>query len=181
MRAACCEATVLRNEVIAPDIRLLTVVWPDRDHAPHAGQSLPCGPGVPTKPPSCPGPSACTAGTRTAAPSSFCIRWWARAPRSWHSSSSRMPSSSPAPWATALISRPWPNNTIRSLWWAAALAPPPCIRSPGNWQLQAAGPMCSRLPGYPLCMEEYRSIANVVKVIHRYRRSGLPRLCDPAV
>ena len=27
MRAACCEATVLRNEVIAPDIRLLTVVW----------------------------------------------------------------------------------------------------------------------------------------------------------
>ena len=37
MRAACCEATVLRNEVIAPDIRLLTVVWPDRDHAPHAG------------------------------------------------------------------------------------------------------------------------------------------------
>ena len=24
MRAACCEATVLRNEVIAPDIRLLT-------------------------------------------------------------------------------------------------------------------------------------------------------------
>ena len=38
MRAACCEATVLRNEVIAPDIRLLTVVWPDRDHAPPAGQ-----------------------------------------------------------------------------------------------------------------------------------------------
>ena len=38
MRAACCEATVLRNEVIAPDIRLLTVVWPDLDHAPHAGQ-----------------------------------------------------------------------------------------------------------------------------------------------
>ena len=38
MRAACCEATVLRNEVIATDIRLLTVVWPDRDHAPHAGQ-----------------------------------------------------------------------------------------------------------------------------------------------
>jgi len=38
MRAACCEATVLRNEVIAPDIRLLTVIWPDRDHAPHAGQ-----------------------------------------------------------------------------------------------------------------------------------------------
>lgn len=38
MRAVCCEAFVLRNEVIAPDIRLLTVVWPDEDHAPHAGQ-----------------------------------------------------------------------------------------------------------------------------------------------
>ena len=38
MRAACCEATVLRNEVIAPDIRLLTVVWPDHEHVPHAGQ-----------------------------------------------------------------------------------------------------------------------------------------------
>ena len=38
MRAACCEATVLRNEVIADDIRLLTVVWPDCEHIPHAGQ-----------------------------------------------------------------------------------------------------------------------------------------------
>ena len=38
MRAACCEATVLRHEVIADDIRLLRVLWPDRDHAPHAGQ-----------------------------------------------------------------------------------------------------------------------------------------------
>ena len=38
MRAACCEATVLRHEVIADDIRLLRVLWPDRDHAPRAGQ-----------------------------------------------------------------------------------------------------------------------------------------------
>lgn len=38
MRAVCCEAFVLRNEKIAPDIRLLTVVWPDKSHAPHAGQ-----------------------------------------------------------------------------------------------------------------------------------------------
>ena len=37
MRAACCEATVLRHEVIADDIRLLTVLWPDREHLPHAG------------------------------------------------------------------------------------------------------------------------------------------------
>ena len=33
MRAACCEATVLRHEVIADDIRLLTALWPDREHA----------------------------------------------------------------------------------------------------------------------------------------------------
>ncbi len=38
MRAACCEATVLRHEVVAGDIRLLRVLWPDREHAPHAGQ-----------------------------------------------------------------------------------------------------------------------------------------------
>ena len=38
MRAACCEATVLRNESILPDIRLLRALWPDREHAPHAGQ-----------------------------------------------------------------------------------------------------------------------------------------------
>lgn len=38
MRAACCEATVLCHEVIADDIRLLTALWPDREHAPHAGQ-----------------------------------------------------------------------------------------------------------------------------------------------
>ena len=33
-----CEATVLRHEVIADDIRLLTALWPDREHVPHAGQ-----------------------------------------------------------------------------------------------------------------------------------------------
>ena len=38
MRAVCCEATVLGHETVAQDIRLLTVRWPDRDHAPHAGQ-----------------------------------------------------------------------------------------------------------------------------------------------
>ena len=32
--AACCEATVLRHEVIADDIRLLTALWPDREHVP---------------------------------------------------------------------------------------------------------------------------------------------------
>ena len=38
------EATVLRNEVIAPDIRSLTVVWPDRDHAPTQAVLHPCVP-----------------------------------------------------------------------------------------------------------------------------------------
>ena len=32
------RANVLRHEVIADDIRLLTALWPDREHAPHAGQ-----------------------------------------------------------------------------------------------------------------------------------------------
>ena len=81
MRAACCEATVLRNEVIAPDIRLLTVVWPDRDHAPHAGQFF-------------------TLRSWGADEAPFLSR-----PISVHRSSSRIPSSSPAPWATALTCR----------------------------------------------------------------------------
>lgn len=38
MRAACCEATVLSHEQVTGDIRLLRVLWPDREHAPHAGQ-----------------------------------------------------------------------------------------------------------------------------------------------
>lgn len=38
MRAACCEATVLRHEAITEDVRLLTVRWPDPDRVPHAGQ-----------------------------------------------------------------------------------------------------------------------------------------------
>jgi len=38
MRAVCCEAAVLRNEAVAQDIRLLTAVWPDSAHTPHAGQ-----------------------------------------------------------------------------------------------------------------------------------------------
>ena len=41
MRAACCEATVLSHESILPDIRLLRALWPDREHAPHAGQFFP--------------------------------------------------------------------------------------------------------------------------------------------
>ncbi len=38
MRAACCEATVLRHRAVGPDIRLLRALWPDAARAPHAGQ-----------------------------------------------------------------------------------------------------------------------------------------------
>jgi dihydroorotate dehydrogenase electron transfer subunit len=38
MRAVCCEAAVLSHEYVQADIRLLRVRWPDADHAPHAGQ-----------------------------------------------------------------------------------------------------------------------------------------------
>ena len=37
MRAACCEATVLRHEVIADDIRLLRVLWPAEKPAGFSG------------------------------------------------------------------------------------------------------------------------------------------------
>ena len=45
--------------------------------------SSPCVPGVPTRPPSSPGPSASISGSRRPRPSSFCIRSSARAPISW--------------------------------------------------------------------------------------------------
>ncbi len=38
MRAACCEATVLRHEQVSSDVYLLRALWPDAAHAPHAGQ-----------------------------------------------------------------------------------------------------------------------------------------------
>ena len=38
MRAICFDAIVLDQFVLTPDVRLLTVFWPDDTHAPHAGQ-----------------------------------------------------------------------------------------------------------------------------------------------
>lgn len=38
MRAVCCEVTVLRHEAVTEDVRLLTVRWSDAEHQPHAGQ-----------------------------------------------------------------------------------------------------------------------------------------------
>ncbi|MCI2047333.1 MAG: dihydroorotate dehydrogenase electron transfer subunit [Faecalibacterium sp.] len=38
MPAICFEAIVLSQETLAENIRLLTVLWPDDAHAPHAGQ-----------------------------------------------------------------------------------------------------------------------------------------------
>lgn len=38
MRAACFDAVVLDQAVVAENICLLTVLWPDDNHAPHAGQ-----------------------------------------------------------------------------------------------------------------------------------------------
>ena len=105
MRAACCEATVLRNEVIAPDIRLLTVVWPDRDHAPHAGQFFTLRSWGADEAPFLSRPISVHRWNPDSSTIEFCIRLWARAPKSWRSSSSRIPSSLPALWATALMCR----------------------------------------------------------------------------
>ena len=105
MRAACCEATVLRNEVIAPDIRLLTVVWPDRDHAPHAGQFFTLRSWGADEAPFLSRPISVHRWNPDSSTIEFLYQVWARAPKSWHSSSSRIPSSLPAPWATALMCR----------------------------------------------------------------------------
>ena len=85
MRAACCEATVLRHEVIAdghpPADRGL---WPDRDHAPHAGQFFTLRAwGADEAPVPLPAHQRPQVGARDRRPWSSCIRSSARAPRSW--------------------------------------------------------------------------------------------------
>ena len=63
MHAACCEATVLGQSVVASDIRLLRVLWPDPAHAPHAGQFFTLRGWGAGEAPSSPGPSASTSGS----------------------------------------------------------------------------------------------------------------------
>ncbi len=84
MRAACCEATVLRHEVIADDIRLLTVSsGRTATMRPHAGQFFTLRAWGADEAPSCPGPSASTSGSPRPRRWSSCIRSWARVPTSW--------------------------------------------------------------------------------------------------
>ena len=53
----------------------------------------------------------------------------------------------------------------KSLWWAAASAPRPCSSSPASWQLAGVKPdVFFGFRDAPYCMEEYREIANLVKV-----------------
>ena len=79
MRAACCEATVLSHESILPDIQLLRALWPDREHAPHAGQFFTLRAWGADEAPFLSAPSACTSGSRRPRPLSSCIRSSARA------------------------------------------------------------------------------------------------------
>lgn len=103
MRAACCEATVLRNRVIAPDIRLRPWCGRTATTPPHAGQFFPCALGRRRGP--LPVPSH---RVHRWNPDSSTIEFLYQVVgegTSWHSSSSGIPSSLPAPWATALMCR----------------------------------------------------------------------------
>ena len=82
MRAACCEATVLCHEVIADDIRLLTALWPDREHAPHAGQFFTLRAWGADEAPFLSRPISVTSGMPRLRPSSSCTPSWARGPAS---------------------------------------------------------------------------------------------------
>ena len=105
MRAACCEATVLRNEVIAPDIRLLTVVWPDRDHAPHAGQFFTLRSWGADEAPFLSRPISVHRWNPDSSTIEFLYQVVGEGTDKLHSSSSGIPSSLPALWATALMCR----------------------------------------------------------------------------
>jgi dihydroorotate dehydrogenase electron transfer subunit len=51
MRAICFEAVVLDQIELSADIRLLSVLWPDDSHAPHAGQFFTLRAWAPEEPP----------------------------------------------------------------------------------------------------------------------------------
>ena len=165
MRAACCEATVLSHESILPDIRLLRALWPDREHAPHAGQFLPCVPGAPMRLPSCPAPSACTSGSRRPRPLSFCIRSSAKALTKIAQLKTGDTFQLTGPMGNGFDIPALTEQYHKIAVVGGGIGTAPMYQV--TRELAAAGVKPDVFFGFrdtPYCMEEYRSIANVVKV-----------------
>ena len=181
MRAACCEATVLRNEIIAPDIRLLTVVWPDRDHAPHAGQFFTLRSWGADEAPFLSRPISVHRWN----PDSSTIEFLYQVVGEGTEKLAQLKQQD-AFQLTGPMGNGFDVPEIVSKYKKIAVVGGGIGTAPMyqlTRELAAAGVKPDVFFGFrdaPYCMEEYREIANLVKV-HRHRRGGLPRLCHPAV
>ena len=181
MRAACCEATVLRNEVIAPDIRLLTVVWPDRDHAPHAGQFFTLRAWGADEAPFLSRPISVHRWN----PDSSTIEFLYQVVGEGTEKIAQLKMKD-----TFQLTGPMGNGfdvpDILSKYKKIAVVGGGIGTAPMfqlTRELAAAGVKPDVFFGFrdaPYCMEEYREV-KPCQGVHRHRRSGLPRLCHPAV
>ena len=149
MRAACCEATVLSHESILPDIRLLRALWPDREHAPHAGQFFTLRAWGADEAPFLSRPISVHKWEPETQTIEFLYQVIGEGTHKIAQLKTGDTFQLTGPMCNGFDIPAWPNNTIRSLWWAAALALPPCIRSPGNWQLPVLSRTCSSASGIP--------------------------------
>ena len=149
MRAACCEATVLSHESILPDIRLLRALWPDREHAPHAGQFFTLRAWGADEAPFLSRPISVHKWEPETQTIEFLYQVIGEGTHKIAQLKTGDTFQLTGPMGNGFDIPALPNNTIRSPWWAAALAPPPCIRSPGNWQLPVLSRTCSSASGIP--------------------------------
>lgn len=136
MRAACCEATVLRNEVIAPDIRLLTVVWPDRDHAPHAGQFFTLRAWGADEAPFLSRPISVHRWNPDSSTIEFLYQVVGEGTEKIAQLKMKDTFQLTGPMGNGFDVPDILSKYKKSLWWAAASAPRPCSSSPVNWQRQ---------------------------------------------
>ena len=182
MRAACCEATVLRNEVIAPDIRLLTVVWPDRDHAPHAGQFFTLRSWGADEAPFLSRPISVHRWN----PDSSTIEFLYQVVGEGTEKLAQLKRQD-----TFQLTGPMGNGfdvpDILSKYKKIAVVGGGIGTAPMfqlTRELAAAGVKPDVFFGFrdtPYCMEEYREHRKPRQGVHRHRCGGLPRLCHPAV
>lgn len=149
MRAACCEATVLRNEVIAPDIRLLTVVWPDRDHAPHAGQFFTLRSWGADEAPFLSRPISVHRWNPDSSTIEFLYQVVGEGTEKLAQLKQQDTFQLTGPMGNGFDVPDILSKYKRSPWWAAASAPRPCSSLPASWPLPGQSRMCSLASATP--------------------------------
>ena len=170
MRAACCEATVLSHESILPDIRLLRALWPDREHAPHAGQFFTLRAWGADEAPFLSRPIS----VHKWEPETQTIEFLYQVIGEGTHKIAQLKTGD-----TFQLTGPMGNGfDIPAL---AEQYHKIAVVGGGIGTARCEAGCVLRLPGYPLLHGGVPLHRKCGKGLHRYRRGGLPRLCDPAV